>query len=442
MMSLLNGLMKMKKNSKFFDRRIFIGSTIFACASTAFSQLRVEVSGVGATQLPIALSVLKGEDAIPQKMSAIISADLIRSGAFRVVDGLVGADETIRPDFQKIRSQGAESLLVGAILPLADGRFDIRVRLWDAVKGVDLGVQTLVAGRSDLRYVAHRMSDWIHEKLTGIKGVATTRIAYVTKAGLRFNLWVADADGENAISALASNEPIISPAWSPTGAQLAYVSFEAKKPVVYVHEVATGRRRVVANFKGSNSAPAWAPDGQSLVVTLSRDGGSQIFLASASGIGEPKRLSNSSSIDTEAVFSADGKNIYFVSDRGGSPQIYRMGASGGSAERMSFGASYNISPALSPDGTKLAYISRINGAFKLALQDLSSGTVNLLTDTNSDESPSFSANSKQIIYATQSNVNGRWQEALMTTTLDGKAKSKLTAASGDIREPDWSNFLK
>jgi TolB protein len=432
----------------FFTRRQVIVQTasLASMGLASFStnaQFRVEVSGIGATQLPIAVTAFKGEELAPQKMGAIVLTDLVRSGVFRAVDGVTGLDEGSRPDWSRVRALGADTLLAGSINRLADGRFDVRCRLWDAVRGSDLGAQSLVVGSAELRYTAHRLADWIYEKLTGEKGVAATRIAYITKTGggtvPRFNLWVADSDGEGASSALASSEPIISPAWSPNGQQLAYVSFESRKPVVYVHEVATGKRRVVADFKGSNSSPAWSPDGRNLVVTLSRDGGSQMFLMSAAG-GEPRKLSSSLSIDTEAVFAPDGQNIYFVSDRGGSPQIYRMPVSGGAAQRVSFSGNYNISPAISPNGSKLAFISRIGGAFKLVLQDVASGVVQPLTDTDADESPSFSANGKQIIYATQISSGGRWQEALMTSTLDGRVKSKLTAALGDIREPDWGAF--
>ena len=405
---------------------------------TAFAQFRVEVSGVGLTQMPIAVATFRGEAQAPQKIGAIVKADLERSGIFRAVDTMgVTLDESARPDMAVWKQKGADSLVTGSVMPLADGRFDVRLRLWDVLRGQDLGGQSYVVSAADLRLSAHRISDFIYEKLTGEKGIFSTRIAYVTKGGQRFTLWVADADGENAQSALASPEPIISPAWSPNGMQLAYVSFESRKPVIYAHDVASGKRRLLANFRGSNSAPAWSPDGRQIVATLSRDGGSQLYAIDANG-GEPRRLTQSSSIDTEPAFSPDGKSIYFVSDRGGAPQIYRMGASGGNIERVTFTGNYNISPAMSPDGKYMAYISRVGGAFKLQVMELAGGTVNQITDTTADESPSFAPNSRLIVYATQQ--QGR--EALMTTTLDGKIKARLAGASGDIREPDWSPFSR
>jgi len=402
------------------------------------AQFRVEVSGVGLTQLPIAVASFRGQDGAPQKIAAIVQADLERSGQFRAVDAAGGAlDEQARPELTGWRQKGADSLVTGSVSRLADGRFDVRFRLWDVVRGQDLGGHSFAVIQSDLRLSAHRIADFVYEKLTGDKGVFSTRIAYVTKTAKRYQLWVADADGENAQPALASPESIISPAWSPDGTRLAYVSFESRKPVVYTHDVASGKRRLIANFRGSNSAPAWSPDGRTLAVTLSRAGGSQLFTMDALG-GEPHRLSQSSSIDTEPVYTPDGKNIYFVSDRGGAPQIYKMPSSGGSAERVTFTGSYNISPAISPDGRWLAYISRINGAFKLQLMELAGGTVTGITDTSADESPSFAPNSRLLIYATQQ--QGR--EALMTTTLDGKVKARLNGQNGDIREPDWGPFQK
>ena len=424
-----------------FYRRNFVkllAAGVLPWSMPVFAQFRVEVSGVGLTQMPIAVATFRGEAQAPQKIGAIVKADLERSGIFRAVDTAgVTLDEGTRPDMALWKQKGADSLVTGSVTPLADGRFDVRLRLWDVLRGQDLGGQSYAVTAADLRLSAHRISDFIYEKLTGDKGIFSTRIAYVTKGGQRYTLWVADADGENAQSALASPEPIISPAWSPNGAQLAYVSFESRKPVIYSHDVASGKRRLLANFRGSNSAPAWSPDGRQIVATLSRDGGSQLYALDANG-GEPRRLTQSSSIDTEPAFSPDGKSIYFVSDRGGAPQIYRMSASGGNIERVTFTGNYNISPALSPDGKYMAYISRVGGAFKLQVMELAGGTVSQITDTTADESPSFAPNSRLIVYATQQ--QGR--EALMTTTLDGKIKARLAGASGDIREPDWSPFSR
>ena len=426
-------------NAGHWRRRELVALLASAAAGPALAQFRVEVTGVGLTQLPIAIAPWRGEEGLPQKVAAIVQADLERSGLFRAVNGSAGAglDETSRPDLAPWRAQGADSLAVGSATRLADGRYDVRFRLWDVVRGQSLAADGFVVVAGDLRLAAHRIADMIYEKLTGDKGVFSTRIAYVTKAGNRYNLWVADSDGENAQSALASAEPIISPAWSANGRQLAYVSFESRKPTVYVHDVASGNRRLIANFRGSNSAPAWSPDGRTLAVTLTRDGGSQLYTIPSTG-GEAQRLTQSGSIDTEPLFSSDGSTIYFVSDRGGAPQIYRMPARGGAPQRVTFTGTYNISPALSPDGRWLAYISRISGAFKLQVMELATGNVQSVTDTTADESPSFAPNGRLIIYATRQGGT----EALMTTTLDGKIKARLPGRGGDIREPDWGPFQR
>jgi len=347
-------------------------------------------------------------------------------------------DETERPDPSDLRQKGADAVLTGSISRMSDGKYDVRIRLWDVVRNQELGAMSYSVVAADLRLASHQISDLVYLKLTGDRGVFSTRIAYVTKSSAgRYNLWVADSDGENAQSALASPEPIISPSWAPNGTQLAYVSFESRKPVVYVHDVSSGKRRVLANFKGSNSAPSWSPDGRTVAVTLSRDGGSQLFLLDSQG-GEPKRLTQSVAIDTETVFSSDGTAIYFVSDRGGSPQIYRMPAMGGPANRVTFTGNYNISPALSPDGRWMAYISRIGNAYKLHVMDIASGNSSAITDTTADERPSFAPNSRLIVFATRQ--DGR--EALMTTTLDGRIKARLAGQGGDLREPNWGPFSK
>ena len=417
-------------------RQLFAGASGLLLTTPAWAQFRVEVSGVGAAQVPIAIARFRDEERTKESISEIIREDLKRSGIFRNVAADTVLPETASPAMAEWRTRAADALVGGSVMRLADGRYDVRFKLWDVVKGVELGGQSKVVPESDLRLAAHGVADFVYEKLTGEKGVFSTRIAYVVKTGSRYTLRVTDADGLGGDSALNSTEAIISPAWSPDGKELAYVSFESQKAVVYTQSIATGSRRAVANFRGSNSAPAWSPDGQTLVLTLSREGGSQLYMMNRSGDGV-RRLTNSSAIDTEPVYTPDGRMIYFVSDRGGSPQIYRMPASGGSPERVTFNGSYNISPSISPDGKLLAFINRQGNSFRLHTMDLSSGGgVQALTQTSDDESPSFAPNGRLIIYATRQ--GGR--DVLMTTTLDGKIKAHLPATAGDLREPVWGPY--
>ena len=412
-----------------------LGASLALPALTpALAQFRVEISGVGATQIPIVLGRFRDEDRQPQSISAIVRADLERSGVFKIVDGPAPADENGLPDYNALRAKGADAVVSGSASRLADGRIDVRFRLWDVVKGADQGGQSEPTLPADLRLSAHHISDQIYQKLTGERGIFSTRIAYVTKAPGKFTLRITDADGENIQAALIDNEPIISPAWSPDGTELAYVTFHDKKAKVEIRNVHAGTRRVVAEFKGSNSAPSFSPDGRTLAVTLSRDGGSHVYLMERSG-GNVRRVTESTGIDTEAKFSPDGAYIYFVSDRGGGPQIYKQAVGGGGATRVTFNGAYNISPALSPDGKLLAYINR-SGGFKVMVMDLGTGDVRSVSDTNDDESPSFAPNSRYIIYATK--ADGR--DVLMTTTTDGKFKSKLLESGLDIREPVWGPY--
>ncbi|MCB2021930.1 MAG: Tol-Pal system protein TolB [Burkholderiaceae bacterium] len=426
--------------SPFLSRRGLLAAGACAMGMTfgapALAQFRVEISGVGGTQLPIAIAKFKDEDKAPQPVSAIIRADLERSGLFRPVDAPEVIDEVAQPVLADWRARGADALLTGSVSRLADGRYDIRFRLWDVVKGQPVLAQSTAVPAADLRLAAHRVADAVYEKFTGEKGVFSTRIAFVTKAGRQYALRIADADGEGGQVALSSPEPIISPTWSPDGRELAYVSFETQKAVVWVQEVASGKRRAIANFRGSNSAPAYSPDGKTIAVTLSRDGGSQIYLMDRSG-GNLRRITSSRSIDTEPVFSPDGKSLFFVSDRGGGPQIYRMPAEGGSAQRVTFAGAYNISPAISPDGRNLAYIARQGSAMRLTLMDLGGDAPpRMLTDTSNDERPSFAPNGRLIVYA--SRAQGR--DVLMTTTLDGRIKTSLAVSQTDVREPVWGPF--
>jgi len=417
-----------------------LGSLAALPATSALAQFRVEISGVGASQLPIAIGDFRDEAQAGQPLASIIRADLERSGEFRIVPAAgVALDERSSPDFNAWRNRAADALAGGSVAKLADGRLDIRFALWDVVKGQAIaGAIPQAVAPEDARRAAHKISDTIYEKLTGQKGVFSTRMAYVTKMGSRYSLRVTDADGEGGQVALISPAPIISPAWSPDGKELAYVSFETHKAVVWVQELLTGRRRELASFRGSNSAPTYSPDGSQLALTLSRDGGSQLFLINRDGSGV-RRITRDSSIDTEAVFSPDGAQLYFVSDRGGGPQIYRMPAAGGSAERVTFDGSYNISPTLSADGRTMAYITREGGSsFRLCVMDLTSGAIQRITDTTADEKPSFAPNGRMIVYATRDGGRG----VLATTTLDGKIKAKLVSTQGDVREPTWGPFTR
>jgi TolB protein len=406
--------------------------------AVATAQTRIDVSGVGATQLPIAIANFAGPERLPQDIAAIVRSDLSRIGAFRVIDPQQTVGESASVDFAGMKARGAETFVSGSVLRQSDGRYDVRYRLHDVVKQSQLGGEAVLASEPDLRLAAHRIADSIYQRLTGERGIFSTRIAFVTKQGSRYRLNIADWDGENVQSPLVSPEPIISPSWSPDGSRLAYVSFEAKKPVVYVHTLATGERRAVANFKGSNSAPAWSPDGRTLAVALTLDGLSQIYLINAADGSGSRRLTQSSAIDTEPVFAPDGRTLYFTSDRGGAPQIYRMPVSGGDAARVTFGSNYNTSARISPDGRYMAFLTRRDGRFFVGLKDLNGGNESVLTEGGQEEAPSFAPNGQWVMYSTRS--GGR--ETLMATSVDGRIRQRLTSSLGDIREPAWGPFGK
>ena len=404
----------------------------------ALAQLRVEIAGVGANQIPIAIGQFWDDPAGENQVTAIIAADLQRSGLFRVIPSTDLIRETGAVDESFWKSKGADALL-GGTLAHADGRIEIRYRLHDTAKGVTLTNSALKANPQFARLAAHRVADDVYEKLTGIRGPFATRIAYVARSGTgsgnEYRLEIADSDGENAFVAFRDNEPVISPAWSPDGSKVAYVSFNLKKPVVYVQELATRQRIPVANFKGSNSAPAWSPDGRRLAIALARDGLTQIHMVNADG-SDLRRILTSASIDTEPCFAPGGEAIYFTSDRSGSPQIYRMNTLGGDLRRVTFNGGYNISPAISPDGKLLSYISRREGRFQVYVMELASGHESRLSDGPRDESPSFAPNSRYIMYASES--GGR----LSVVAVDGSASYTLNAKAAAIREPAWGPFTR
>jgi TolB protein len=401
------------------------------------AELTIDVVGGAAQQIPIAVVPFLQSSGQQDTIASVVGADLRRSGLFRVLEtrGVSNqpheASEVNYPEWSSIQTQ---ALTIGKVEGVAGNRLKVSFRLLDVYKQNQLTGFEYIITPSQQRATAHRIADMIYQKLTGETGVFSTRIAYINKTAGRYSLFVADADGYNPQAVVSSKEPLISPVWSPDGSKLAYVSFEKKKPVVFVQSLLTGQRYVLANFKGNNSAPSWSPDGKRLAIVLTHSANSQIYLINADGTGL-QSLTSSSAIDTEPVWSPDGSTIYFTSNRGGSPQIYRVGTAGGEPKRVTFDGTYNVSPRLSPDGKLLAFIKQGSGGFRVAVQDLANGQVQVLSDSSQDESPSFSPNGRMIIYAT--NIGGKG--ALAAVSSDGRVKQRLSDAGGDVREPAWGS---
>ncbi len=398
------------------------------------ASMTIEIVGGASNRVPIAVLPFGGRQAdAVTNIGAIVATDLGSSGYFRLID----SKDSISPSDPNTLSlpawqgRGADAVLMGQVLPAAAGKLEVRFWLLDAVRATQLGAMSYVSTPASLRIVAHKIADTVHEILLGEAGSYSGRIAYILKRGGRYELQVADADSQNAVTVTSSPEPLISPAWSPDGQRLAYVSFEDKKPVVYVQNLSDGKRRAVARFRGSNSAPAWSPDGRKLAVTLSKDETSQIYLLDLE-TGVATRFTRGGALDTEPLFSPDGQWLFFTSNRGGTPQIYRASLADGRASRVTFDGGYNVSPAISPDGKTLAFVHLRGASFHVAAIDLASGQMQLLTDTVADESPSFAPNGRKILYATR--VNGRG--VLATVSVDGKVRQRLSQ-TGDLREPNW-----
>ena len=413
--------------------------TFLAINTIAIAQMQIEITGVGQSQYPIAITRFLNESSLPTFVTDVVRTDLANNGNFVNLErGETEVAENAKPDFSMWSARRAQALAIGTVTALPGGLYEVKYRLYDVAKNQSLGGTSVTVDRNNFRKAGHAIADDIVQRLTGERGIFSTRLSYVVKNAGRFQLMISDSDGQNPREALSSTEPIISPSWSPDGKRVAYVSFESKKPVIYIHELATGKRIVLSNEKGNNSAPSWSPDGSKLAVSLSRDNNTQVYIINADGSGL-KRISRSLAIDTEPQFSADGKSIYFTSDRGGSPQIYRMSVDGesvGAASRVSFKHAYATSPRLSPDGKYLAYIAR-SGGFRLQLMDLRSGEVMALTQTNYDETPTFAANGKFLLYATR--VNGR--QVLAAVSTDGQVKQILSIPGSVVREPAWGPFM-
>jgi len=433
---MMNQLMR-----SFFKTIVLSSALVLGLISNySFAQMSIEITGVGQSLYPIAVMRFKDENKLPVNITDIIRQDLARSGYFKNTEnGNASESDEGTPNFKSWTARGADALVLGSVVQTGSGQFDIHYKLFDIRKSQGMGGLNLTSSADNLRAVAHKIADDIIFKLLGERGIFSTRLSYVIKEGKRYRLVISDADGQNIRNAMSSGEPIISPSWSPDGKKVAYVSFEDRKPVIYVHELATGRRIPLSNQKGNNSAPAWSPDGKKLAISLSKDGNTQIYGINADGTGL-HRLTRGYTIDTEPQYSPDGRYLYFTSDRGGNPQIYRISADGEQAEaakRVTYKQGFVTSPRISPDGKHLAYIANIGGAFRLYILNLATGESQALTDSGSDESPSFAANGKYVLYSTK--VGGK--RVLAAVSVDGNSKQVLSIPGSDVRQPSWGPFM-
>ncbi len=415
--------------------------------SVRASSLTIEITQGLEGALPIAVVPFACRDGSgqspPQDVAAIVAADLGRSGYFKplpVSDMLARPSRGEDVDFRDWRALNVENLVIGEVSPNGPGGFLIRFLLYDVLRGEQITGFSLPTTERDLRSAAHHIADVIYEALTGQPGAFATRVAYVTSArtadgGERVELRIADADGYGAQSIVSSDDPIMSPAFSPDGLRIAYVSFEKQQPSIWVQELLTGKRERLTAFKGINGAPAWSPDGRKLAMTLSKDGNPDIFVMDLS-TRQLRPLTRHWSIDTEPSWAPDGQSIVFTSDRGGAPQIYQVSVNGGNAKRVTFEGAYNARASFSPDGRTLTMVTRIDGQYRIATLDIRSRDFRIMSSGQLDESPSFAPNGSMIIYAT----NSRGKGVLAAVSTDGRVEQRLRLQDGDVREPDWSPY--
>jgi TolB protein len=414
-------------------------AALLAVALPARADLSIDITTSGGQQIPVSVLYFAQEPQGESVISRVVAADLARSGQISLVDGT-----DIKPlpvdaaqiSWDQWTSRNALYVVLGKVTSPNKDQLQIDVQLLDVAGRRPLEAIQVKGPQSQIRMLAHRAADRLFKRITGDGPMFASRVAYILKEGQKRSLMVADSDGFNAQRLLSTTEPMISPRWSPDGMKLAYVSFELGKPMVVVQTLSTGQRKVVARFKGNNSAPAFSPDGKTLAVTLTQDGGANIYTIPAEG-GTPRQITKGHSISTEAVFTPDGDNLYYVSDREGGPQIFTRSLNGEGAQRVSFGSSYCVSPRISPDGSKLAYVARSDGSFHLVVQDLASGQVQVPSDTGMDESPSFAPNGKYLLYATRVGDKG----LLAMTSVDGKIHQRISNPTGDVVEPVWGPLL-
>ncbi|HYM85658.1 MAG TPA: Tol-Pal system beta propeller repeat protein TolB [Pseudoxanthomonas sp.] len=416
-------------------------------ASAQQQGLEIDIVGGNASALPIAVVPMpyQGTVGVPATdVSAVVRADLERSGAFRalpeasIVERPTRGGEVQYPTWRALKQ---DYLVVGRVVDAGAGSYRVEYELFDVAKQERLLGLALTARSNAMRDVAHQVSDAIYEKILGVRGAFWTRIAYITQTGLgkqaRYALMVADSDGFNPQTVVRSAEPLLSPSWSPDGGKLAYVSFERGNSSIYIQNITTGARELVSSFRGINGAPMFSPDGNRLALTLSRSGNPEIYVMNL-GSKQLTQLTNQFGIDTEPTWSADGSSIYFTSDRGGRPQIYRVPASGGSAARVTFQGNYNATASVSYDGKKIAVAQGSGNNYRIAMMDSSLGSPrwSTLSPGSLDESPSFAPNASMVLYAAREGRRG----VLYAVSADARVRQRLVLADGDVREPAWSPY--
>ncbi|MEJ2554428.1 MAG: Tol-Pal system beta propeller repeat protein TolB [Gammaproteobacteria bacterium] len=421
---------------------LWCGLAWLAAAGGAHAALTHEITQGVEGAVPIAVVPFGPVGAnLPVDVAAVITADLRRSGRFAPIarDDLIARPyEASQVNFRDWRLLKADNLVIGKVTPFGAG-YVAQFQLFDVFRGVQLAGYSIRSDAKSLRRTAHKIADMIYETLTGEPGAFATRIAYITVIngadGKRhYSLQVADSDGYNPQSVVKSTQPLMSPAWSPDATRLAYVSFENRLPKIYVQDLRTGRRRLLAHFPGVNGAPAWSPDGTQMALVLSKDGNPEVYVMDLA-TKRLRRLTDSLGIDTEPAWSPDGRFIIFTSDRGGSPQIYRIPSRGGHAQRLTFEGSYNARASYSADGKSIVMVhSGGDSRFRIAVLNLQNGAMQVLTDGKLDESPSFAPNGRMIIYATEEKMRG----VLAAVSVDGRVKQRLSAREGDAREPAWA----
>ena len=425
---------------------IIAGFAACLFAGGALADITVEITKGGVARTPVAVVPFgwTGQSAdMPLDIAEVIAADLRRSGRFEPIpeENMLQKPTTgAELDFDDWSFVKAEAVVVGRVVQTGENAYDVSFQLFDVFRQEQLVGYRIPASRGTMRVVAHRAADMIYEKLTGIKGVFATKVAFVTaernQQGQTYRLVVADQDGFNETVVMQSKDPIMSPAWSPDSRRLAYVSFENDRSSVWVQTLRTGNRIQVSNKPGINGAPSFSPDGRQLVMTLGGiDGNLDIHVLDLS-TRQTRRLTTHRAIDTEGSWSPDGRYIYFTSDRSGGPQVYRVPAAGGTPERVTFEGSYNARPRLSPDGKRLAMVHLDRGNYRIAVMDIKSKELLVVSAGQQDESPSFAPNSDTLIYATRQARNG----VLETVTADGLIRQRVSSGQGDVREPVWSPF--